>query len=247
MNMKITKPIALLLSALLLLSLAACSPKESDEGMTTTEAGTTEERATAPLTVIDTETTAETTAETTVAETTSAETTAAETTVADTTNEQTAPSTPSVAPTTPQTEAPQQSAAGSFSSGDLSVSVNGVRMRPNTAWSSYSAALGEPSSVTQAPSCHFDGMDNIYDYSDFSVYTYRDGGEDYVYDIEIFSSAIPTDKGIRVGSSAEDVVAAYGDGYANYSDSMIEYRSGSQSLYFTLNGGTVTLIEFYSE
>lgn len=236
MRANVVKIVSLLLTVILLFALSACSSKQSDEGMTTTEAGTTEEQTTVAAVSSDTETDVLTTAsESTIPDTTASESTAKATDA------------PTQAPTSPQTAANDKPSTGSFSSGDLSVSINGVRMRPNTAWSSYSDSLGSPSSVTQAPSCHFDGMDNIYEYGGFSIYTYRSGGEDYVYDIEISSSSIATDKGIRVGSSADDVLAAYGDGYATYSDAMIEYRSGSQSLYFSLSGGTVSLIEFYSE
>ena len=240
MRKKICLPVVFALLLTLLFSFASCQNENTEDGATTTEAGTTETRQ--EILTAETDEPSASVSETESETASQTEPTEIEPVETDAPTES--------EPAAQQPEAPSADnnvPSGSFSGADMSISISGVRMSPNSNWASYSSALGEPSSVTQAPSCHFDGMDNIYEYSGFSVYTYRNGGEDYVYNIEITSSSIATDKGIHVGSSEADVLSAYGDGYANRSDSLIEYRSGAQSMYISLSGGTVSMIELYSE
>lgn len=242
MRKKICLPVVFALLLTLLFFFASCQKDAADDGATTTEAGTTETRQ--EVLTVETEVPSASASETETETETASQTEPTETVPVETD----APT--ESEPAAQQPEAPSADnnvPSGSFSGADMSISISGVRMSPNSNWASYSSALGEPSGVTQAPSCHFDGMDNIYEYSGFSVYTYRNGGEDYVYNIEITSSSIATDKGIHVGSSEADVLSAYGDSYANRSDSLIEYRSGAQSMYISLSGGTVSMIELYSE
>lgn len=250
MNKKIILPAAVLLIVSVIFSFSSCTKKKPNNGEITTEKGTTatvtENKSTSPVVSQSAANTSEAAQSTDKTE----KTDSTAKTEAPAKTEKTEPNNAAVntkAPTKAETPANDGSSGGSFSSGDIKITVNGVSMRPNTAWSEYSSALGAPSNTTQAPSCHFDGMDNIYEYSGFSVYTYRDGGEDYVYNIEVTSSSYSTNKGIRVGSSEGDVISAYGTSYANKSDSLIEYRSGSKSIYFSLNGGKVSMMEFYCD
>lgn len=147
----------------------------------------------------------------------------------------------------PTTQPPTTAASGSFGASDIKCTVNGVTVTPGTKWSLYEESLGAPDSTEQAPSCHFDGMDVIYGYDGFKIYTYQNDGESYVYDVEVSSPSIKSDKGVGVGSSADDVIAAYGEGYATRSESLIEYRSGSNAIYFSLEGGKVSLMEFETD
>lgn len=237
--LKLRKIISLFcVMATLVLCATACSD-------TVVEEQTTEAEAEIIETVSETESEVETTeAETTteVETTTVAETTtkAVTTTVATTEATTKAP----VKETT--TKAPT-SASGTFSAADIGCTIKGVYIKPDTKWSNYSSALGKAVNEVQAPSCHFDGMDTIYEYNGFSIYTYLNNNVAYVYDIEITSSSIATPKGIKVGSSTEDVLAAYGNGYAFMNDYTIEYSQGTKSIYFTLNNGKVSMIEFFSD
>lgn len=176
-------------------------------------------------------------------ETTVSETTTEETTVAEITTETTTAITTTVFETT--TSSAGTASVGSFSASDIGCTINGVYIQPNTKWSNYSSAFGPASNEIQAPSCHFDGMDTIYEYNGFAIYTYLNNGEAYVYDIEITTSAIKTNKGITVGSSAQDVIDAYGTGYSSISDYLIAYTQGAKSIYFSLSNGKVCMIEFY--
>lgn len=240
MNRKTVMPIILILTATVIFSFSSCGKKNDGAAEKTTERGTTKTFSTTNNNTTDsaaesTQTTAVTTPETKQTET--------QAPTKDSVNETQKTETETVK----KEDNAVNSAVGSFSSSDMAVTINGVTLRPNTAWSNYSSSFGAPDNTTQAPSCHFDGMDNIYEYNGFSIYTYRNNGEDYIYDIEITSKSIPTAKGIRTGSSESDVIAAYGNAYTSKTESLIEYRSGNSSIYFTMNNGTVTTIEFYCD
>ena len=222
---------------------SACSTETQDESTSEPEISVTAEEPS----VRENESTEPFSESAPVMQTTRAETTTKQETTTKAEDERKTTTSPAPASTTAAATAAQTVSSGSFSASDVACTIGGVSIRPNVKWSSYKDSFGTPSSTQQAPSCHFDGMDNIYYYNGFAIYTYMNGSESYVYDIEITSPSISTGKGIRVGSTADAVIAAYGTGYASKSDSLIEYRSGSQSIYFTLSGGNVSVIEFYCD
>lgn len=222
----------------------------SCSGVKNVEEMSTGERESA--TVTEEESATATAVQTTGALTSAVQTTAASTTVAateTTTVGTTAATTAQAATTVPTATKVQTTAApgGSFSSSDLSVSIHGTTLRLNKSYNSVSSSLGTPLSTTDAPSCHYDGMDTIYQYNGFSIYTYATENDSIIYDIEITSPSIATTKGVAVGDTVDKVLSVYGNDYAAKTGSTIEYRAGSASLYFSLNGDTVSMIEYYSE
>ena len=89
--------------------------------------------------------------------------------------------------------------------GDTTVTVG------ETLTAEMKTALGEPVSVEEAPSCHFEGMDTVYRYDGFSVQTYRKEDADAIAVITVESADYPTDKGIKVGDNLDAVMDAYGE------------------------------------
>ncbi|MCD8328229.1 MAG: hypothetical protein LUC25_03930 [Ruminococcus sp.] len=110
--------------------------------------------------------------------------------------------------------------------------------------SSVISKLGNASSVTSAPSCHGEGEDKTYTYSGFEIYTCPNGSEDMIIEILITSSSISTPKGIKVGSSKNDVFAQYGKNYTE-SGYYYVYETGSKSIQFFMSGDTVEEIDYY--
>lgn len=82
----------------------------------------------------------------------------------------------------------------------------------------------------------YEGIEVSYTSKD-DVYT--------VYSIKITGGEHATDKGIRIGSSREEVEAAYGTGEGL--GDKISYISGEKKLNITYSGDTVSEIEFYAE
>lgn len=122
---------------------------------------------------------------------------------------------------------------------ELSYTISGVTITPGEDFSEAYKTLGEPDKYTEAASCYFDGMDKVFTYSGFEVRTYPVGEKDYVQDLCISSDEYKTDKGITVGSSLEDVVKAYGEGY-ELNGKMYRYMEGNnQYIYFFIMNDAV--------
>ena len=105
--------------------------------------------------------------------------------------------------------------------------------------------VGEPDDILSAPSCFFDGEDAIYIYEDFSLYTYLDGDKNYLYIIELSTSANETELGAAVGMNIYDVEELYGEAASSTATSKV-YKTGENSkIRFTFDDtDTVTLIEY---
>lgn len=140
------------------------------------------------------------------------------------------------------TEAPKPQ--GSFSAADTDFVCNGQRVSLNENMSSVLSKLGNAVNVSSAPSCHGEGEDKTYEYNGFTVYTYPSGGNDLVLEINVQSSAVPTSKGVKTGSSLNDVTAVYGNGYTTDGNYVI-YSSGVKTLQFFMSGNTVSEIDYY--
>lgn len=77
---------------------------------------------------------------------------------------------------------------------------------------------GRPKSKSESKSCAYDGMDRTYTYKDFVVKTYSKSakGREYINSIVLLTSKVSTKEGIKIGSSKNDVIDAYGRARANF-------------------------------
>ncbi len=131
-----------------------------------------------------------------------------------------------------------------FSKDSLCIVYEGTKYQVNVKADKVKAALGEPAGTTSQVSCHYsdNGDEYYYDYyfgeGEYagSAEDYTDvlrvhtvplkPGEDYVCDFDCYTTKVTTDKGITVGSSFDDVKAAYGDGYTDEGDGFYTYYAG---------------------
>lgn len=105
--------------------------------------------------------------------------------------------------------------------------------------------LGEPMSYFESPSCAFQGMDRIYSYSGFDIYTYTDGddGPEYIFTVAFMSDAVSTTEGISIGDKVDKVVSQYGEDYKESSNQYV-YSDQNSKLSFLIESGEVTAIEY---
>lgn len=103
-------------------------------------------------------------------------------------------------------------------------------------------ALGEPQSYFEAPSCAFEGLDKTYTYSGFTIIT-RPEETDLVTSILLTDDSTSTPEGVYIGSSAEEVAAAYGEA-GQRTDTLLSYTKDGTTLNFILEGGAVISIEY---
>lgn len=120
---------------------------------------------------------------------------------------------------------------------------NGVNVSVNDDMSALLEKLGEPKSYFEAASCAFDGLDKTYTYSGFVITTRPDGDKDYVNSILLTDDSVTTTKGIYIGSSREDVVAAYGESNGVVA-AKLTYSDSGVSINFIIEDGKVISIEY---
>ena len=264
--MKHTKKIiGLALCIALTASFAACgksaekvlTPEETTAASTTTAEDTTEgETTTADGTTAASTTTAggTTTAATTtkagettkVGETTKAgETSEAPEDTKDTKETTAAPAdetaAPTEAPTEEPTEAPTEAPAEQPKS-ELLFEFGGASINIGDNAQSFVGAVA-PNNEESAPSCYGNGEDINYYYDDFTIYVWNENGNYLTYGIDITGTGAATSRGITVGSSVDDLKAAYGEDYKELGSDYV-YTYGEYNLHFTIAGDTVTKISY---
>ncbi len=106
--------------------------------------------------------------------------------------------------------------------------------------------IGEADSYFEAASCAFDGLDKTYTYSDIEIITYPDEDVDYISSIRLLSSAASTPEGITIGSSRDEVVAAYGED-CEIIGNEYTYTDGDAHLIIIFEGDAVVSVEYAAE
>lgn len=114
----------------------------------------------------------------------------------------------------------------------FSYTINGVAIVPGEDFSEALSKLGEPVDFNEAASCYFDGMDKQYFYDGFEIKTYPVGDKDYVQDICVSVDTYSTPEGITIGSSLDEVVAAYGEDYEKMGKMYNYYVTEDKYMYF---------------
>ena len=140
------------------------------------------------------------------------------------------------------TDPPKQE--GSFAASDAVFVYNDRQVVLNSDMDTVLAALGEANSMTTAPSCIGVGEDKTYHYDGFTVTTYPRGDKDYVMEIKVLDAAIATAKGIRLGSTMDDMTAAYGSGYRTFGYICAYRTNDNKSLQFFVEDGVITEISY---
>lgn len=129
-------------------------------------------------------------------------------------------------------------------SGDFGFTYSGVRIVMNTDSAPILEALGSDYSYYESDSCAYQGMDKIFTFPHFAIYTYPDGDKDMVSSVEFKTDAVATEEGIRIASSTrDDVIAAYGSDYQE-SDGIIKYTRGNCVISFKIEENAVAGIVY---
>lgn len=120
-----------------------------------------------------------------------------------------------------------------------------VRLPMNEEFSALREALGEPTTYFEAQSCAFDGLDKTFTYPGIELVTYPVEGVDYISDIYFLDESVSTAEGLHIGSTLEEVEAAYGtDHTADDFGFYYTYTDGDTQLKFGVEDGVVTEIEY---
>lgn len=141
------------------------------------------------------------------------------------------------------TDNPQPSAVPTDEIREYSFDYNGTEIVVNAEAEPIIAALGEPMSITEEPSCAFQGLDRTYFYGSFYISTYESDGREYVFACWFADDSVETKEGIYLGCGQSEVSAAYGE--ANYNGSNAYIMKGvNTKLTVILENGEVVSIQY---
>lgn len=128
---------------------------------------------------------------------------------------------------------------------DYYVTVNGVRFDIGAKTDDLLASFGTPLATRESPSCAMVGAtDVIYTYSGFELETYKKDGAEYLYAVFFLDDSVETPEGIRIGSSAEEVISAYGTPPEEYANGYSYERNGRVLTFFLNEEKIVSKIHY---
>jgi hypothetical protein len=105
------------------------------------------------------------------------------------------------------------------------------------------AQLPEAASVYEVPSCALEGTDNVYNYETVEVTAYDDGNGEIIYSVFIVDANTPTDEGLYIGDTMEQVNTIYGTDRTE-NGTQLTYQKGNTMLVLIVENDTVTSIEY---
>lgn len=123
---------------------------------------------------------------------------------------------------------------------------NGTKVRVNTDVNAILAALGSDYQFFEAPSCAGLGMSKTYTYNNgaFVISTVPVGNIDLISNVVLFNDSITTPEGIFIGSTADDVVKAYGNPTTDIIDGTYCYELNDTMLVIITQDNVVTSISY---
>ena len=122
-------------------------------------------------------------------------------------------------------------------------SLNGVDISCDEDFGPIYESLGQEDSYFEAASCAIGDKDKVYTYGSVEIDTYSMDGVDYVEAIILKDDTVETPEGIYIGSTSDEIKAAYGDD-CEQDSSQIVYTKGSTHLYFILENDAASSIYY---
>lgn len=120
---------------------------------------------------------------------------------------------------------------------------NGVTILPDAEAAPILAALGAPVQTFEQDSCAYQGKDKIYTYAGFQIGVNSVNGTDKISFIYLLDNTVSTPEGIKIGSTAAQVVEAYGKAYEEQSG-VYRYVLGNTQLSICTTNSVVDAIEY---
>ncbi len=130
----------------------------------------------------------------------------------------------------------------------LSFTYNGTEITMNASADSVLDALGASFGMTEAAGCATSDIIRTYNYGSFYLEVSQAEGESRIYGAWFADEKVSTPEGIHIGSTTEEVEAAYGavenlscGGY-NYGSCIV--TKGEEMLYIYLENDVVNTIQY---
>ena len=127
-------------------------------------------------------------------------------------------------------------------------SANGVEIKVDGDANAVVSALGEAQNLVETPSCGGGAEpDREYTYAGFKFNTVNENGKNVIVKIILSDDSISTPEGISIGSTRDEVVAAYGDSFTENATGTLIYTDGATKLMIGFTNGAVSAIHYVEE
>lgn len=138
-----------------------------------------------------------------------------------------------------------------FSEDDLGLEIAGGKYYLREDSAPVIEALGDGYEYSEMVSCVYDGQDKTFAYPGLTVNTVPVEGRDIIEMFTLTDDTYATLRGVKVGMSRDQVIAAYGeeyfdDGYINYTVTNDPADIQAERIQFEMSGDTVSVIYIYS-
>ena len=129
----------------------------------------------------------------------------------------------------------------SFKSGEVGFSVNHDA-------DAVIEKLGDPIDLVETPSCGGgEEPDREYTYSGFKFNTVNENGVNKIVKIVLTDDSVSTPEGISIGSSRDEVIAAYGENFTENATGTLIYTAGATKLMLGFTDGSVSAVHYVEE
>ncbi len=118
---------------------------------------------------------------------------------------------------------------------------NDVSVYMNTDVEPVIEALGEPLHYFEAESCAFKGLDKTYTYAGFEITTYPLDEKDYISAINLMDDTVATPENVYLGSTVDEMIAAYGEDYTESSGSYTYAKDASKIQFIVMNDEIIAI------
>ena len=108
--------------------------------------------------------------------------------------------------------------------------------------------LGDPIDLVETPSCGGGAEpDREYTYAGFKFNTVNENGKNLIVKIVLTDDSVSTPEGISIGSSRDEVIAAYGESFTENASGTLTYTDGTTKLMIGIKDGAVSAIHYVQE
>ena len=104
--------------------------------------------------------------------------------------------------------------------------------------------LGEPVQKIESESCAFGGKDTVYYYGSLQISTNDEDGYEKIYSIYVDNDLLPTEEGVNVNDTAQQVKDVYGEPGSNSTENCLIYAKAGMYLKFILKDNKVSSITY---
>lgn len=135
---------------------------------------------------------------------------------------------------------PGNDSASTQTEAGFALTFSDVKLVPGAAFDAK--ALPEADTVTQVPSCAFQGTDNAYNYGTFELTAYNEGKGEIIYSIYLLDPNTATDEGLYLGDDLARAKELYGTEFTQ-NGTQVTYTRGKTLLNLILQDDSIISIE----